>query len=178
MVVLLTDRLRLRELRMEDAPALNEIESIPEVARNLGFEPSTLPVAESNIAYMMAWMNDEPREHIGLAVTIEGDDGYVGRCGLSRTGHAPGEAMLWYCLDPNLWRRGLMTEAARAMVDYGFGEMQLHRIWADADPRNVGSWRVMEKLRMRREGCLIENEFVDGEWQDSYIYAILQREWT
>jgi len=70
-----------------------------------------------------------------------------------------------------------MTEAVRALVGYGFGELKLHRIAADCDPRNIGSWRVMEKIGMRREGHLLENLLLAGEWVDSYVYAILAREW-
>lgn len=177
MVVLHTDHLCLREFTMADAPALNAIESIPEVARKIGFEPSTLAEAESMLTHMMAWMHDEPRQHIGLAITVEGDNEYVGRSGLVRTGHEPGEAELWYSLHPDYWGRGLMTEAARAIIGYGFEELDLHRIWADVDPGNVGSWRVMEKIGMRREGHLLENAWIGGEWQDSYLYAMLKREW-
>lgn len=71
-----------------------------------------------------------------------------------------------------------MAEAVRALVGYGFQALDLHRIWADVDPGNVGSWRVMAKIGMRREGHLLENAWIAGEWQDSYLYAVLKREWT
>lgn len=100
MVVLLTDRLRLREFTRADAPALTAIESLPEVARNLGFAPTTLADAEALLAHMVTWRHADPRQHIGLAITLTGDDTYVGRCGLERTDHEPGEAMLWCSLHP------------------------------------------------------------------------------
>ena len=64
------------------------------------------------------------------------------------------------------------------MVDFGFRELRLHRIWADCDPANVPSCRVLEKLGMRREGHFRENAWIKGEWVDSLIYAILDREWA
>jgi RimJ/RimL family protein N-acetyltransferase len=70
-----------------------------------------------------------------------------------------------------------MTEAIRALIGFGFGELKLHRIRAECDPRNVGSWRVLEKVGMRREGHLRENFLLDGTWCDSYLYAILDHEW-
>ena len=53
----------------------------------------------------------------------------------------------------------------------------MHRIWAESDPRNPGSWRVLEKIGMRREGHFIENVWLKGEWCDSLMYAVLDREW-
>ena len=72
---------------------------------------------------------------------------------------------------------GYATEAARVLVDYGFGEVGLHRIIGRLEARNIASARVLEKLGMRREALLIENEFVKGEWQSELVYAILEREW-
>jgi len=86
--------------------------------------------------------------------------------------------MVGYSLHPDSWGQGLMTEAVMALVGYGFGVLRLHRIWADVDPENIGSWRVLEKIGMRREGQLRENALIGGEWCDSYIYAMLDREWT
>ncbi|MBN1399922.1 MAG: GNAT family N-acetyltransferase [Anaerolineae bacterium] len=74
--------------------------------------------------------------------------------------------------------RGYATEAARALIDYGFGRMKLHRIVATCNPENAASWRVMQKLGMRREAHL--HQAVpgrDGDWQDEYLYAALREDW-
>jgi len=63
------------------------------------------------------------------------------------------------------------------LVEYGFSEVGLHRIIGRLEARNFASARVLEKLGMRREALLIENEFVKGEWQSEIVYAILEREW-
>lgn len=84
--------------------------------------------AEALVAHMIAWMRDEPRQYVGLAITVGTDDRLVGRCGLERTGREPGEAMLSYSLYPDYWGCGLMTEAVWALVGFGFAEMGLHRI--------------------------------------------------
>ena len=119
----------------------------------------------------------QPRLTYDLAIVLTACDEVIGRVGLGITDLEIGEAMLWYTLHPDHWGHGFTTEAARAMVDAGFRELGLHRIWADSDPDNVASWRVLEKIGMRREGHLIENTFIKGEWVDSLIYAILAREW-
>ena len=58
-----------------------------------------------------------------------------------------------------------------------FEHYDLHRVYGRLEPRNAASARVLEKLGMRREAQLIENEWVKGEWQSEAIYALLAREW-
>jgi RimJ/RimL family protein N-acetyltransferase len=177
MVQVETARLVLRELEEEDWTALHEVESRPEVARYQSFEPRT---AEESRAYVLDTIESaaaSPRLTYDLAVVLASGGQLIGRCGLGVTDFELREAVLWYTLHPDHWGRGYTTEAARAMLGFGFGELMLHRIWADCDPRNTASWRVLEKLGMRREGHLIENARIKGEWVDSLIYAVLNREW-
>jgi ribosomal-protein-alanine N-acetyltransferase len=172
-----TDRLTLREFREDDWPALHDIESREDVARYQDFAPRTLAESRTYVLESIAGARADPRGAYDLAVTLTDGDVLIGRVGLGITDPEIGEAMLWCTLHPAHWGHGFMTEAARAMVDAGFRELGLHRIWADSDPHNVASWRVLEKIGMRREGHLIENAFIKGEWVDSLIYAILAREW-
>jgi len=173
-----TDRLLLREFAAADWPALHAVESLPEVAKYQDFAPRT---EEESRAYVLDSITDaqtELRSTYDFAVVLRTEDHLIGRCGLGIKDRGIGEAVLWYTLHPAYWGHGYMTEAARAMVDFGFRELRLHRIWADCDPANIGSWRVLEKIGMRREGHLRENARVKGEWVDSLIYAILASEWV
>jgi RimJ/RimL family protein N-acetyltransferase len=70
-----------------------------------------------------------------------------------------------------------MTEAARAVLRFGFTELKLHRIFATCRPANIGSARVLEKLGMQREGHFRQHRWMKGAWHDSYLYAILDHEW-
>ncbi|MBJ6359952.1 GNAT family N-acetyltransferase [Paenibacillus sp. GCM10012307] len=83
-----------------------------------------------------------------------------------------------WVFDPRYCNQGYATEAARAVMDYGFCRLHLHRIIATCQPDNIPSWRVMEKLGMRREGffkqCIPRG---DGGWWDEYYYAVLKEEW-
>ncbi len=174
---LTTERLILRDFVEADWPALHAVESRPEVARYQGFSPRT---EEESRAYVMGSIvsaRERPRQTYDLAVVLTSEAELIGRVGLSVTDAEIGEAVLWYTLHPDRWGQGYMTEAARGLIGFGFGELWLHRIWADCDPANIASWRVLEKLGMRREGHLVENARIKGEWVDSYIYAILEREW-
>jgi ribosomal-protein-alanine N-acetyltransferase len=75
------------------------------------------------------------------------------------------------------WGHGYAPEAARALLDFGFAALGVHRVWADCDPANAAPIRVLEKLGMRREGHLVENAWIKGAWADSLLYAILDHEW-
>jgi RimJ/RimL family protein N-acetyltransferase len=178
MVRLTTERLVLREFEEADWPAFHAVESLPEVARYQSFEPRTVEESRRYVAAASGSVMDDPRRFYDLAVILVTEDRLIGRCGLGIADVDLREGTLWYTLHPARWGHGYTTEAARALVDFGFRELRLHRIWADCDPANVGSWRVLEKLGMRREGHLRENAWVKGKWVDSLIYAVLDREWV
>jgi RimJ/RimL family protein N-acetyltransferase len=117
-----------------------------------------------------------PRELVNLAMEHLADGRVIGSIRLTvgdpdnRTGD------FGYTLHSGYWRQGLTTEASRAIVDVAFGRLGLHRLWADCDPDNLGSWGVMEKLGMRREARFRRNKLIKGRWTDSYVYALLAEE--
>ncbi|MGA3601909.1 GNAT family N-acetyltransferase [Lysinibacillus agricola] len=83
-----------------------------------------------------------------------------------------------WVLNPNYYNNGYASEAARAVLDYGFKEMKLHRIIATCQPENTPSYRVMEKIGMRREGYFKKCIPHGDEWWDEYYYAVLDEEWA
>jgi RimJ/RimL family protein N-acetyltransferase len=78
---------------------------------------------------------------------------------------------------PDHHGRGYATESGLPLIDFGFEVCGFHRIIGRLEARNAASARVLEKLGMRREALLIENEWVKGEWQSEIDYALLEREW-
>lgn len=172
-----TARLVLREFTEADWPALHAVESRPEVARFQSFEPRTEAESRAYVLGAVAEQAADPRLTYDLAVILADKGRLIGRCGLGLTDLDLGEAMLWYTLHPEFWGQGYITEAARSLVDFGFRDLGLHRVWADCDPANPGSWRVLEKLGLRREGHLRQNVRVGDGWADSYLYAVLDHEW-
>jgi hypothetical protein len=70
-----------------------------------------------------------------------------------------------------------LPEAAEATLAVAFEHYELHRVFGRLEARNTASARVLEKIGMRREGLLVENEWVKGEWQSELIYALRDREW-
>ena len=93
----------------------------------------------------------------------------------SARAHRQGE--IGFGLHPTHQGHGYAAEAGRELLRVGFEELDLHRIFGRLDDRNVASTRLMERLGLRREAHLIENEFNKGAWESELVYAILQREW-
>ncbi|MDA1577168.1 GNAT family N-acetyltransferase [Bacillus cereus group sp. TH228LC] len=81
-----------------------------------------------------------------------------------------------WVFNPKYFNKGYASEAAQATLKYGFKEMKLHRIIATCQPENTPSYRVMEKIGMRREGYFKKCIPHGNEWWDEYYYAILEEE--
>ncbi len=83
-----------------------------------------------------------------------------------------------WVFNPNYYNKGYASEAAKAMLEFGFEKMKFHRIIATCQPENIPSYRVMEKIGMRREGYFKKCIPNGQEWWDEYYYAILAEEWN
>lgn len=172
-----TDRLLLRELEETDAAACNEYESNPDVVR---YQSNAVLTLEESLAYIQRSRKTQlasPRRTFDLAVVLPDENRLIGRAGIHVTDPESREGTIWYVLNPAHWGKGYIVEAMIPLIDYGFGELNLHRLTADCDPANRASARVAEKLGMRREAHFVENAWLKGEWVDSVIYGLLDREW-
>ena len=101
----------------------------------------------------------------------------IGGCGLDITHLEWREGEIGYHLHPAYWGQGYATEAARALVGFGFEHLKLHRIVADCLAENPASARVMQKAGMQQEAHFRQNQWMAGRWQDTLAYAILASEW-
>lgn len=173
---LTTSRLVLREMTIDDAPALHVFESDPRVTRHLSYEPRTLEQTQKYIEQRFAEQESNPRRCFDLAIALRASSDVIGRCGLKVERPEHHEAAIWYVLNPAHWGCGYAAEAVRALISFGFGPLNLHRVWADIDPRNTSSARLVERLGFTREGHLRQNYFLKGEWCDTLIYGLLENE--
>eukprot|EP00130_Batrachochytrium_dendrobatidis_P008407 XP_006683282.1 hypothetical protein BATDEDRAFT_28827 [Batrachochytrium dendrobatidis JAM81] len=82
-----------------------------------------------------------------------------------------------YIVNPNYWGKGIATEVATLLINFGLEQLKLHRIYATCDPRNVGSSKVLEKVGMTKEGRIREDLLIRDGWRDSLIYSVLEHEW-
>jgi [ribosomal protein S5]-alanine N-acetyltransferase len=112
-----------------------------------------------------------------LAVDRRCDHAFIGWCSLTRWNPDYRSASLGYCFDDAAWGHGYATEAARVLLGWAFDTLDLNRVQAETDTRNVASGRVLDKLGFVREGTLREDCIVNGEVSDSWVYGLIKREW-
>jgi RimJ/RimL family protein N-acetyltransferase len=173
-----TQRLLLRPYAPGDVDALYAYHRLPEVARYLERGPLSRAQVQAMVEQRAACSAlTEPGQALALAAELAETGDLAGNCVLfwRSQEHQGGE--VGYVFNPAYHGRGLATEAAAALLRLGFEGLALHRIVARCDARNTGSVRVLERLGMRREAHLVQNEFIKGEWTDELIYAILRSEW-
>ena len=171
--VLETPRLRLRELRMDDAPALLALFGDEDVVRYYDLPRfETLADAERQVRDRHAEYHAGKQLRWGITVPAEGDTvvGTVGLHGVERTHRF---AELGYATLRARWNEGLATEAVERVVRFGFKDLGLRRVEAFVDPRNPASARLLVKLGFEREGRLRQRYWDGGAFQDDELYAKL-----
>ncbi len=147
-----TERLLLRMFRPDDADLMyDRIWTDPDVMRFV--QPDGWPHPREESANFLDRLVTRFRDngYGQWAVTVKDAGELIGYCGLKTLADTP-DIELLYGIAREHWGRGLVTEAARAALRFGFEEAGLDYIVAIALPANVGSWRVMEKIGMSREG--------------------------
>lgn len=173
-----TERLILRDFEESDWQAIHSYASDPEVVRFAQWGPNSETDTKNFIQRTISSQQEEPRQAFELAVILKSDNRLIGSCGLYLSSEQNREGFIGYCFHRDFWGRGYATEAAKAILGFGFQQLGLHRIFATCDPENLRSARVLEKIGMQREGYLREDKYVKGKWRDSLLYAILDRELT
>jgi len=116
--------------------------------------------------------------HLRLGMERLEDHRTIGHCSLFNVSRQNRRADLGYGMMSSVWGNGYMGEALRALLDYGFGALDLNRIEADVDPRNERSLRTLRRLGFQQEGHLRERWIVVGEVSDSALFGLLRRDWA
>jgi RimJ/RimL family protein N-acetyltransferase len=172
-------RVFLRPFVESDLAALHDIQSRPEVARYLYWEPRTLLQSGESLERKLGLTRIEKEgDTLSLAVTLRKGGPVIGDVILTYASAVHRQAEVGYIFHPDAHGQGLATQATGAMVDLGFRALGVHRVSAHLDSRNTRSARLLERLGMRREARLAQNEWVKGEWTDDVIYAVLADEWA
>jgi len=171
-----TKRLVLRPYVMADAPAVQRFAG----AREIAATTETIPhpygpgVAEEWIGKHAR--NFALRKTLSLAVTLASTGQYIGSMGLPLMREDYEHAELGYWIAKEYWNNGYCTEAARAMLRFGFTQLKLHRIFAHHFINNPASGRVLKKIGMKYEGRMREHVKKWGKFIDIDCYAILRSE--
>jgi RimJ/RimL family protein N-acetyltransferase len=174
-----TPRLLLRRFAEDDVDALLVFQSDPQAVRYVPYPPRDRAAVETALERKRAgtiWRKDG--DLIELAVTLADDGTLIGDVllGLRSVEHQTVE--VGYIFAPAHGGRGYATEAVRALLDLAFGELGARRVVARVDDRTTSSRRLLERLGVRLEAHLIENEWIKGELTSEVDYAVLAREWA
>jgi len=170
-----TARLRLR--KYEDRDLADILKFSMDMDARLDWEISAEGVKDYWEAQRALDIRADP-QWFSLVVELKAAGKAIGQVGLGviKIGEHRQGTIGWL-LGRKYRGQGLATEAARALLQFGFEELGLHRIAARTGRDNVRSWKLMERLGMRREAHFRESHVVEGEWRDEYIYALLAEEW-
>lgn len=175
---LVTERLSLRPFTRGDVDAVFAYRRLEAVARYLFDGPMSHESCTEVVAQRTCQINlVEEGDRIVLAIDRQSDGQLLGEVSLILRNAVSRQAELGYILHPDHQGHGYATEAARALIDLAFTRYSLHRVYACCASANVASYRVMERLGMRREAHLRENIFVKGAWEEELVYAVLEQEW-
>lgn len=171
-----TERLLLREFRESDFADIHAYAVDEQTVRYMDWGPNTPEETRKFLGEHLFAQQTWPRQSINLAVELVEESKVIGSIRLGLGPH--GDADFGYSYGSPYWRRGLGYEAAHALLAAAFEVVGLHRIWATCDARNLGSFAIMEKLGMRREGRLRQHMPArGGGWRDTLIYGLLADEW-
>lgn len=174
-----TKRLTIRLVRTEDFEALWQIRRQDSVARWMG-------ARSEDLAAFAAFIGTE--ERMGRTLVIEHEGRIIGDLMLAPqdawsqvevADRAVGmQAEIGWCLDPAAEGNGFATEAVRELIRLSFEELGLHRLVALCFAANEPSWRLMERVGMRREAYTVKDALHrSGEWMDGMSYGLLSEEW-
>lgn len=169
---LTTSRLLLRGLKEPDAPEILRLRSDPAVMR---FIPKPLATRKEEALMMVHDLHNAALhgDSILWGITVKGSDKVMGYIGFWRILKEHHRAEIGYALHPDLWGQGLMTEALKAILHYGFHSMRLHSVEAGVKPDNTASIQVLVRNGFALEGHFKENYRVNGVFVDSMVYSLL-----
>jgi RimJ/RimL family protein N-acetyltransferase len=173
-----TERLLLREFVAADWSAVLAYQQEPRYLRFNAWTKRTEKDVRAFVQRFLDWQQEIPRSKIQLAVTLRRTGTLIGNVGLRQSTPAAQEAEIGYEIAPTSWGCGYATEAARAMLTFGFSTGGLQRIHAYCIAENVASVRVLEKLGMRYEERLYRHERFKGRWWDVLRYSLRRQEWV
>jgi RimJ/RimL family protein N-acetyltransferase len=177
MLLLETPRLLLRPFESRDIQAFSDYRSDPEVARYQGWTaPYSRAQAALFVAEMMSAVPGQPEHWYQLAVERKAAEGLIGDIAFRLSADAR-QSEVGFTLARAHQGQGYAAEAVGRLVDYLFADLNLHRVFANCDPQNAASIRLLERLGFRREGLFVDSLWYKGTWASELWYALLRREW-
>ncbi|MBK9109476.1 MAG: GNAT family N-acetyltransferase [Saprospiraceae bacterium] len=168
-----TQDIVLRNLRMDDAPAVFHLRSHPEVLKYLDRPPAG-SLAEAELWIETVLKGTAANTSINWAVCLPTNERLLGTMAFWKIDETNHRAEIGYTLDPEWQGKGLMSRAMQEVLLYGFHVMNLHGIDANVNPKNQKSINLLTRFGFQKEAHFKENYYFDGKYLDSAIYCLLR----
>ncbi|MFE7511426.1 GNAT family N-acetyltransferase [Streptomyces sp. NPDC057540] len=165
----------LSRIELADWRAVHSWASLAEVCRFQVWGPNTEEQTRAFVVTAVEAWSHVPRQRFAYVARVGGEAVGMGELHIRSRGQRQGEVT--YAVHPRVWGQGVGTAIGRELLARGFGDLELHRVYATCDPRNVGSARVLGKLGMTREGRHRHTALIRDGWRDSEMFSILEDEW-
>ena len=172
---LIGNRVTLRELLENDWIDVHAYASLPSVSRFQPWGPNSEDDSLEFVQQVISDSTEIPRSRFVFAVILENK--LIGSGEINIQDFIDRKGEIGYVVHPDYWGVGYATEVANILLEFGFTQLNLHRISATCDPRNIGSVKVLEKIGMMREGTIRDDFLIHNGWRDSHLYGILEHEW-
>lgn len=169
-----TERLLLREVTLEDAPDFFTGRSDPKAMQYI-CKPLHKTVSETEDLIKQIKENILANSAIAWAITLKEEGKFIGSISYHHIIPEHHRAEVGYMILPPYWKKGIASEALKAVLDHGFTKMKLHSIEAKIDPRNIDSANVLKKNNFVREAYYKEDYLYEGKFLDTEIYSLLTK---
>jgi ribosomal-protein-alanine N-acetyltransferase len=170
MVSITTERLELREFRMNDWLQVHVFNSDPEVVRYLGWGPNTKEQTKKFVREAISRQRDPLRKKYDLGIALKEKEELIGSCSIGIKEQE--EGVIGICLNRSFWGKGYGTEAMRALINFGFEKLQLKRILTGVDKENVSSLHMVENVGMRKSSQALNHHSIKGKPREFFSYVI------
>ena len=172
---IITQRLLLRTITLEDIPNIHKLNSEPKVAEfSINDIPESIEETQNEVRPYIEAQNECPRKNYSFVISTLDSNDFIGLAGISLLSDKLKMGEIYYKLLPTYWNKGFATEVSKSLIKLGFEQLNLHRIEAGTNTDNYGSIKVLEKSGMQREGLRRKIVPMNGKWNDGYLYAIIE----
>ena len=170
-----SERTKLRLIELKDLDLIHQLHSLPETDK---FNTLGIPKDIEETRFVIEpWIADNKFNEIRnftFAIEDKISKKFIGLFGLKLGNEKYRRGEVWYKLHPNFWKKGYGTESLKAVINFGFERLKLHRIQAGCAVNNIGSIKVLEKAGMTREGRGRQTLPLKTGWSDNFEYSILE----
>jgi len=170
-----SERLVIDQIKVDDAPLAAKYAGDRKISQFYLEIPH--PISEADALEWIKFTHEdfEKNGNYFFGIYLKSTREFIGSITLGMNSHHK-RAALGYWLGLPFWNKGYATEAAKAIIDFGFKSLKLNKIYASYMVQNIASKNVMERVGMVKEGTFADHDLVDGEYRTLEQYRILKRE--